>query len=92
MCTLNFSEHVGHNFAAKYPYVFKDEFASDTKGLNEYERNVLQVALRKYVEFKLNHTDPQEWRRQNQNGLIRKFMQKRINFQMLGNMFEEQQF
>ena len=25
MCTLTFSEHVGHKLAARYPYVFVDQ-------------------------------------------------------------------
>ena len=68
MCTLNFSEHVGHRFAAKYSYVFKDEFASDIKGLTVDEKK-LQVALRRSFELKLKNLDPQEWRRKNQKGL-----------------------
>ena len=62
MCSLNFSEHVGHRLAARYPYVFRDEFAINTKGLNEYEKNELQVALRESVGTKLKYTDPQKWR------------------------------
>ena len=48
MCSLNFSAHVGHRFAANYPYVFQNEFAIHTKGLNEDEKN-LQVVLRDLV-------------------------------------------
>lgn len=35
--TLTFSEHVGHRFAAKHPYVFADEVAINAQGLTTLE-------------------------------------------------------
>ena len=37
MCTLTFGEHIGHKFAAKYPYIFRNEIVKDTTGLTKEE-------------------------------------------------------
>jgi len=35
MSTFTFAEHGGHKFAAKHPYLFKDEITEETIATNE---------------------------------------------------------
>jgi len=38
MCTLTFAEHIGHKFAAKHPYIFRNEIVKNDTGLTEEEK------------------------------------------------------
>jgi len=75
MSTLTFAEHAGHQFAAKHPYFYEDEVATNQDGLTEHEK-VCQGFIRREVIAKvIEQTDPQEWRQNNHIGLD-KFFQK----------------
>jgi hypothetical protein len=37
MCTLTFGEHIGHKFAAKHPYIFRNDIVLDKTDLTEEE-------------------------------------------------------
>lgn len=58
MCTLNFSEHIGHQFAANHPYIFKNDIIKDKTGLNEDESN-FQNSVWALKDAALKNVDPQ---------------------------------
>ena len=49
MSTLTFAEHIGHKFAAEYPFVFKAEYdeiiKKKSEGLTEDEKNLQDAIL-----------------------------------------------
>jgi len=92
MSTLTFAEHAGHQFAAKYPYLYRDEIATNVDGLTEHEKKC-QYYIRNYGVAKvIEQIDPQEWRQMNQKGgLDDKFFIRKIHTFLSKNAIDEKQ-
>jgi len=99
MSTLTFAEHGGHKFAAKHPYVFKDEvanmrIATNQDGLTEHEKdcqeNIREALVVDKAIDEIDKLDPQEWRQWNHIGL-NKYFHKQMNSVFFNNAINEMQ-
>jgi len=91
MSTLTFAEHAGHQFAAKHPYLYKAQIATNEDGLIEHEKEC-QISIREAVDKVIEQIDPQEWRQMNQKGsLDDEYFQKQINSVLFKNATDEKQ-
>jgi len=92
MSTLTFAKHGGHKFAAKYPYLYRDQIAANEDGLTEHEKECQEYIRERVVAKVIEQIDPQEWRQLNQKGgLDDKFFVRQIHYFLINNTIDEKQ-